>query len=450
MLLPLNWRLSPAELAYQLDDAEPALLLVEDEQAELASRDAGGGARATERGGSASREVAPGARRRRRGRRRAAPRLHVRHDRQAQGRAAHPRELLLDEPRLRPGSTGIRGDDVVLQVLPQFHCGGWNVQPLLAWWKGATRRARARRSTPARCLELIEREARDDDDGRAGDVPLHVAGARRSTRPTSRACAARSSAARRCPRRCSRPGSERGVDIVQGYGLTEAAPNVLCLPPEDAVRKPGCAGKPYPHVDVRFATPRRAAARGRRRRASWSSAGRTSSPATGATPRRRAAAFADGWLLHRRRRRARRRGLLPHRRPAQGHVHLGRRERLPGRGRGRPPRAPGRRGGGGRRRARTSAGARSGVAFVVAAPRATAHDERASCVEHCAEPPRPLQGAEAACVFVDELPRSGDGQGAEGRAARALGEEAGVTDGRADGRRRARRSRRAARDTRRG
>ena len=26
----------------------------------------------------------------------------------------------------------------MLQVLPQFHVGGWNVQPLLAWWKGAT------------------------------------------------------------------------------------------------------------------------------------------------------------------------------------------------------------------------------------------------------------------------------------------------------------------------
>jgi fatty-acyl-CoA synthase len=47
--------------------------------------------------------------------------------------------------------------------------------------------------------------------------------------------------------------SERGVDIVQGYGLTEAAPNVLCLPPEDAVRKAGSAGKPYPHVEVRLA-----------------------------------------------------------------------------------------------------------------------------------------------------------------------------------------------------
>ena len=34
-------------------------------------------------------------------------------------------------------ATGLTGDDVVLQVLPQFHCGGWNVQPLLAWWKGA-------------------------------------------------------------------------------------------------------------------------------------------------------------------------------------------------------------------------------------------------------------------------------------------------------------------------
>jgi fatty-acyl-CoA synthase len=36
---------------------------------------------------------------------------------------------------------------------------------------------------------------------------------------------------------------------VQGYGLTEAAPNVLCLSPEDAVRKAGWAGKPYPFVE---------------------------------------------------------------------------------------------------------------------------------------------------------------------------------------------------------
>ncbi len=33
VLVPLSWRLSPAELAFQLDDSEPAVLLVEDEYA---------------------------------------------------------------------------------------------------------------------------------------------------------------------------------------------------------------------------------------------------------------------------------------------------------------------------------------------------------------------------------------------------------------------------------
>jgi fatty-acyl-CoA synthase len=48
---------------------------------------------------------------------------------------------------------------------------------------------------------------------------------------------------------------ERGVAIIQGYGLTEAAPNVLCLAPEDAVRKQGFAGKPYAHVDAALRDP---------------------------------------------------------------------------------------------------------------------------------------------------------------------------------------------------
>ncbi len=36
ILAPLSWRLAAPELAYQLDDAEPALFLVEDEYADLA------------------------------------------------------------------------------------------------------------------------------------------------------------------------------------------------------------------------------------------------------------------------------------------------------------------------------------------------------------------------------------------------------------------------------
>jgi fatty-acyl-CoA synthase len=47
----------------------------------------------------------------------------------------------------------------------------------------------------------------------------------------------------------------RGVALTQGYGLTEASPNVLCLPDEDAQVRAGSAGKPYPHVDVAVADP---------------------------------------------------------------------------------------------------------------------------------------------------------------------------------------------------
>jgi fatty-acyl-CoA synthase len=45
----------------------------------------------------------------------------------------------------------------------------------------------------------------------------------------------------------------RGIALTQGYGLTEASPNVLCLPDEDARSRAGSAGKPYPHVDVAVA-----------------------------------------------------------------------------------------------------------------------------------------------------------------------------------------------------
>ena len=47
----------------------------------------------------------------------------------------------------------------------------------------------------------------------------------------------------------------RGVSLVQGYGLTEASPNVLCLADEDATKRIGSAGRPYPHVIVKVVDP---------------------------------------------------------------------------------------------------------------------------------------------------------------------------------------------------
>ena len=145
-------------------------------------------------------------------------------------------------------TTGLSGDDVVLQVLPQFHVGGWNVQALLAWWKGATV-VLERDFDAARCLALIEEKRVTTMMG----VPATYLFMAQEPRFAD----ADLSSLRRAvvggapmPEALLETWARRGVEILQGYGLTEAAPNVLCLPPEDATRKLGWAGKPYAFVDV--------------------------------------------------------------------------------------------------------------------------------------------------------------------------------------------------------
>src|SRR5262249_38617113 len=78
----------------------------------------------------------------------------------------------------------------------------------------------------------------------------------------------------------------RGVEIVQGYGLTEAAPNVLCLPPEDARRKAGSAGEPDPYVECRLSESGEVQVRGP-----------NVFPGYWRNPEATAAAFDGDWLL---------------------------------------------------------------------------------------------------------------------------------------------------------
>ena len=134
-------------------------------------------------------------------------------------------------------------------MLPQFHCGGWNVQALLSWWKGA-RVVLERTFEPDRCLELIESKRVTTTMGVPANYLFMSQSPRFATADLSRLRRAVVGGAA-MPRALLETWRERGVEIVQGYGLTEAAPNVLCLPPEDAVRKAGYAGKPYPQVEVR-------------------------------------------------------------------------------------------------------------------------------------------------------------------------------------------------------
>ena len=253
-LLPLSWRLSPPELRYQLDDAEPSAFLVTEPYDSLAK----------ETGVAFERLVRPaaGTRYRNESVTDDAPLLLI----YTSGTTGKPKGALLTHANCFwtnlsfDLATGIDQDDVVLQVLPQFHVGGWNVQSLLAWWKGATV-ILEREFEPGRALRLIE--------GKRVTTLMGVPATYLFISQQERFAAADLSSLRRAvvggapmPEALLETWAARGTAIVQGYGLTEAAPNVLCLPQEDAVRKLGYAGKPYPFVDVRLSAEQELQVRG--------------------------------------------------------------------------------------------------------------------------------------------------------------------------------------------
>jgi fatty-acyl-CoA synthase len=243
ILLPLSWRLSAPELRYQLDDAEPSLLLVDAGHEQLA-RATGAPYRPLTIPSNTvllgeEREVADDD-----------PLLLL----YTSGTTGKPKGALLTHANCfwtNLGfdlATGVTGHDVVLQVLPQFHVGGWNVQALLGIWKGATI-VLERAFDAARCLALIE-EKRVTTMMGVPAVYLFMARQPAFARTDLSSLRRAVVGGAPMPESLLETWLGRGVAIVQGYGLTEAAPNVLCVPPEDAVRKLGCAGKPYPFVEV--------------------------------------------------------------------------------------------------------------------------------------------------------------------------------------------------------
>jgi fatty-acyl-CoA synthase len=287
ILHPISWRLAPAEVAWQLDDAEPAILLVEDEHRELAEA-------AIALAQVRPRLLRPGAvseesQRRLRdatGPKPDDPLLLI----YTSGTTGKPKGALLTHANCFwtnlsfDLATGVSQHDVVLQVLPQFHCGGWNVQPLLAWWKGA-RVVIERGFEAARALELIETRRITTTMGVPANY-LFMAQEPRFAEADLSSLRLAVVGGAPMPVALLDTWAARGVEIVQGYGLTEAAPNVLCLPPEDARRKAGFAGRPYPYVECDLSPEGELRVRGPNVFVGY-----------WRNPEATAAAFRDGWLL---------------------------------------------------------------------------------------------------------------------------------------------------------
>lgn len=272
VLVPLSWRLTTTELAAQLELSDPQLLLIEEETLTLAR---GALARTTAPvptayvGESGVEATVPA------GWRSGRDRTHAVSDPSrdsfgiadddallmvfTSGSSAHPKAAVLTHATCYWTNLSLSRtleldeSDVVLSVLPQFHAGGWNIQPLLAWWTGATV-VLERSFDPGRVLCLIA----DHQVTTMMGVPTHYAQLAQHPRfATTDFTALRSALVGGAPMPAPllRIFHARGVALTQGYGLTEAGPNVLCVPPHEAMQRVGWAGVPYPHVDVQLVDP---------------------------------------------------------------------------------------------------------------------------------------------------------------------------------------------------
>jgi fatty-acyl-CoA synthase len=260
--VPLSWRLTPRELADVLTRSVPALVLIEDEHTALAGEalrvaDDPAAAPVALLGTTGIERIVPPAAHRR-------PRRPVRDDDPllvifTSGSEAAPKGVVLTHANCFWNNLALAQalplgqDDVVLAMLPQFHVAAWNCQPLLAWWVGATV-VLERSFHPTRVLQLIAdrrvtammgvptqyRMLADDREWATTDTgSLRLALVGGATMPTALQDA----------------WTARGIPLTQGYGLTEAAPNVLHLPATEAASAPGAVGRPYPHVSVRVVDP---------------------------------------------------------------------------------------------------------------------------------------------------------------------------------------------------
>ena len=257
MMVPLNWRLSAAELSWQMADAAPALLIHAPEFTEMATK------LATE---SACPHIALG------GDLAAAAVGHHLAEAEGAGRpdaelmivytsgtTGRPKGAVLAQPAMITNAVmsqdayAMRPDDVVLNILPLFHVGGLNIQPLPALLLGA-HVVIAPAFDPAATLALIETHAITQ----VTVVPTVLAALlAQEGWPAANLASLRMIAigSTDVPVPLIEAVHDRGIPVVQVYGATETAPTAIYQTADIAFDSVGSIGRAGCACEIRITGP---------------------------------------------------------------------------------------------------------------------------------------------------------------------------------------------------
>lgn len=256
ILVPLNWRLTPAELAALLDDSAPKVVLADERYADTA-RDVA----AQQPGGMAALRFAdfPGADEAMAAR--AVPFTTADGEESAlllytSGTTGVPKGALLSHRMITWNaintqiSWGLQDDDITPTFAPLFHAGGLNVLTTPLAHCGGTV-VLLRSSEPEEVLRCIAAErctivfAVPTVFQRMMEHPAFE----QTDWSSVRFCVTGGSS---CPLPVIERYAARGLVFRQGYGLTEVGVNCFSLAPDDALRKAGSVGRPVFHSRARI------------------------------------------------------------------------------------------------------------------------------------------------------------------------------------------------------
>jgi fatty-acyl-CoA synthase len=146
-----------------------------------------------------------------------------------------------------------RGDDVTIAIAPFFRVGGTGVNVLPALFLGGTVIVPSD-VTGDGLLGVIERHRVSVGFGNPDVLDELVRAERWGVADLSSIRFILTGGAP-VPERLIRAYDDRGIALLQGYGLSEAGPVVLLLDAERSLRKIGSAGRPPLLVDIRIVDP---------------------------------------------------------------------------------------------------------------------------------------------------------------------------------------------------